>query len=343
MIIDNKDINFAVVGVGHIGKRHIEMILKHSEACLIAVCDIDQTLNGLYPVPFYTNMAEMLAKHPEIQAVCICTPNNLHSEQSLLALKSRKHIICEKPMALSRAECEKIIFESLHVSRQVFCVMQNRYSPPSQWLKQIGTDGLLGDIFMVQICCFWNRDDRYYFPNNQPHQWKGRLKTDGGTLFTQFSHFIDIMYWLFGDIQNIQSQFFNFNHSHSIEFEDSGNVNFQFCNGGAGSLQYSTSVYGQNLESSLTVVGSKGSVKVGGQYMNEIELCNIKDYELPMLPPSNPANDYGSYKGSAANHVYLIENVIDVLKNRKTITTNALEGMKVVEIIEKIYAAGQRF
>ena len=191
---------------------------------------------------------------------------------------------------------------------------------------------------MVQINCYWNRDDRYYYKNGQQHAWKGRMDLDGGPLFTQFSHFVDIMYWLFGDIKNIQANFHNFSHQHSTEFEDSGIVHFDFVKGGMGCINYSTAVYDTNLESSLTVIGAEGSLKIGGQYMNEVEYCHIKNYTLPTLEPSNPANDYGAYKGSANNHLHVIENVIDVLKNRTTITTNALEGMKVVEMIEKIYA-----
>jgi predicted dehydrogenase len=105
-----------------------------------------------------------------------------------------------------------------------------------------------------------------------------------------------------------------------------------------GSINYTTSVYDTNLESSITVIGSKGSLKIGGQYMNEVVYCHIENYSMPELPPVNPANDYGAYKGSAANHHYIIENVIDTLKGRTTMTTNALEGLKVVEIIERIYA-----
>jgi UDP-N-acetyl-2-amino-2-deoxyglucuronate dehydrogenase len=211
--------------------------------------------------------------------------------------------------------------------------MQNRYSPPSEWIKSVVSEGILGDIFMVQLNCYWNRDDRYYKAGG----WKGTNDLDGGTLFTQFSHFIDIMYWLFGDIDNIQGKFADFTHKDSTEFEDSGFVNFDFVNGGMGCLNYSTSVVDKNLESSLTVIGSKGSVKIGGQYMNEVEICNIPGYEMPELAPTNPGNDYGQYKGSAANHNYVIKNVIDTFKGRTTISTNALEGLKVVEIIERIY------
>jgi predicted dehydrogenase len=219
------------------------------------------------------------------------------------------------------------------MSKQVFCVMQNRYSPPSEWIKSMIHNKMLGDIFMVQLNCYWNRDDRYYKKGG----WKGTQELDGGTLFTQFSHFIDIMYWLFGDIDNIQGKFADFTHKDSTDFEDSGFVSFDFINGGMGCINYSTAVTQQNLESSMTIIGSKGSVKIGGQYMNEVEICNVPGYEMPELAPTNPGNDYGAYKGSAANHHYVISNVIDTLKGRTTATTNALEGLKVVEIIERIY------
>jgi predicted dehydrogenase len=186
---------------------------------------------------------------------------------------------------------------------------------------------------MVQINCFWNRDERYY----KKSVWKGTEKLDGGTLFTQFSHFIDIMYWLFGDIKNINGSFADFSHKDLTEFEDSGIIYFDFVKEGKGNINYSTSVWGKNLESSMTIIGEKGSVKVGGQYMNEVTYCNIEKYEMPELKPVSPANDYGDYKGSAANHHFVIQNVVDTLKNRGTIITNALEGLKVVDIIERIY------
>jgi UDP-N-acetyl-2-amino-2-deoxyglucuronate dehydrogenase len=332
----DKPVKFAVVGCGHIGKRHAEMIMRHPEAELVALCDISPKA-GLkleaYTVPFYNALQDLLDSGEDFDVLCVATPNGLHAEHALMGLDKKKHIVVEKPMALSKADCEKIIFRSLQVSKQVFCVMQNRYSPPSEWIKKIITDGILGRIFMVQINCYWNRDERYYKPNG----WKGNLELDGGTLFTQFSHFIDIMYWLFGDIRDIQAKFSDFKHQNLTGFEDSGFVNFNFTNGGMGSINYSTAVWDQNMESSMMVIAENGSVKIGGQYMNEVEYCHIKDYEMPVLPESNPANDYGPYKGSAANHNFIFENVIDTLKNRNTITTNALEGLKVVEIIERIY------
>ena len=332
------NIQFAVVGCGHIGKRHAEMVVQNPEATLVAMADVkkpEETGAARYEVPHYTSLTDMLKAHPEIQVVCIATPNGLHAQMALECLEAGKHVVIEKPMALSKADAEAVIYKALQKSRLVFGVMQNRYSPPSVWLKEMIESGRLGKVYMAQINCFWNRDERYYKPGN----WHGTKELDGGTLFTQFSHFVDIMYWLLGDIKNIQARFYDFNHKETTEFEDSGLVSFDFVNGGAGTLQYSTSVYGQNLESSLTLIGEKGSIKVAGQYMNEVVYCHVENYEMPELAPSNPPNDYGPYKGSAANHVYVIENVVDTLKGRSSISTNALEGLKVVEIIERIYTS----
>lgn len=331
-----KKIKFAVVGCGHIGKRHAEMITRDNLCELVALIDIKEK-NELgidnYNVPFFNTINELLLSNIDVDVVNVCTPNGLHSEQTILLLNNDKHVVCEKPLALSKFDCENILDTSLKKSKKVFCVMQNRYSPPSKWLKEIVENNLLGDIYMVQLNCFWNRDDRYYKKDG----WKGTLKLDGGTLFTQFSHFIDIMYWVFGDIKNINTTLKDFNHQTLTEFEDSGVSMFEFINGGIGTLNFSTAVVDKNLESSITVIGSKGSIKIGGQYLNEVEVCNIPGYTMPTLPPTNPGNDYGNYKGSAANHHYVIDNVAKTLIGEEFEKTNVLEGLKVVDIIERIY------
>jgi predicted dehydrogenase len=336
-MINQEKIKFAVVGAGHIGKRHAEMIQRDAESELVAICDVrsmEECDAQHCNVPHFDSIEKLFASNLAFDVVSICTPNGMHADQAIFALENGKHVVVEKPMGLTKKSCEKVIFTALKNNKQVFCVMQNRYSPPSVWIKSIVDEDVLGEIFMVQVNCYWNRDERYYKPGN----WKGSNDLDGGTLFTQFSHFIDIMYWLFGDVDHIQGKFADFTHTETTDFEDSGFVSFQFLNGGMGCINYSTSVANQNLESSMTIIGKNGSVKIGGQYMNEVEVCNIKDYQMPVLEESNPANDYGPYKGSAANHNYVISNVIDTLKGRTTATTNALEGLKVVDIIERIYA-----
>ncbi len=333
----DKKIKFAVVGCGHIGKRHAEMIIRNPQSELVALIDVKKKEElGIdsFQVPFYNDLEVFLSSGVEVDVINIATPNGFHAEQAMQSLSAKKHVVIEKPIALNKKDAEKIIFKALQVHKQVFAVMQNRYSPPSVWIKEMVESGSLGKIFMVQLNCYWNRDDRYYNAGS----WHGTKDLDGGTLFTQFSHFIDIMYWLFGDIENIQARFNNFNHQNMIDFEDSGFVSFDFVNGGMGSLNYSTSVWDKNLESSMTIVAEKGSVKIGGQYMDRVEYCHVKDYEMPELAPTNPGNDYGAYKGSAQNHNFVIQNVVEVLTGRNIITTNALEGLKVVDIIERIYA-----
>ncbi|MBL4710725.1 MAG: Gfo/Idh/MocA family oxidoreductase [Flavobacteriales bacterium] len=337
-------IKIAVVGCGRIGKRHASMIKINSDAELVALVDIDgfleKELLEEFEVPFFNSLEALIVSGIQPDVINICTPNYLHASQAITALKNKSHVVVEKPMALSKVDAEEVIHESLKVNKRVFCVMQNRYSPPSRWLKEIIENGSLGKIYMANINCFWNRDSDYY-KGGSAEYWKGKLDKDGGTLFTQFSHFLDTMYWLFGDITNIKASFYDFNHQDTTEFEDSGLVQFDFVKGGSGSLNYSTAVYGQNMESSLSIIGEKGSVKVGGQYMNEIVYCHIKDYEQPVLEETLPPNDYGKYKGSAANHQFVIQNVVDALNKNEIVTTNSLEGLKVVEIIENIYKLKQ--
>jgi predicted dehydrogenase len=333
----NGKIKFGLIGHGLIGKRHAEFLKRNPEVELVAICDSDpakHVQDAENKIPFFESLQDMIANGPQFDVLSVATPNGLHAEHALTAIEHNKHVVIEKPMALKKSHCEEIIYKALQANRLVFCIMQNRYSPPSGWIKSLIDSGKLGKIYMVQINCYWNRDDRYY----KPGSWKGTTEMDGGTLFTQFSHFIDIMYWLFGDISDIQAIFRDFNHQHSTEFEDSGIVNFKFVKGGIGTLSYSTSIWDKNMESSLTIIAENGTVKISGQYMNEVEYCHVKDYEMPELPAGNPANDYGHYKGSASNHNFVFENVVDVLKGRTSIKTNALEGYKVVNIIEQIYS-----
>ncbi len=332
-----KTIKFVVVGFGHIGRRHATIASEYPGAVVVGIVDINPEAkkHDLFPkgAQFYNSVDEFLEAKVKADIVNIATPNGYHCPYAIKFLEAGYHVVIEKPMGLTKAECEQVIFKSLQVSRQVFVVKQNRYSPPSKWMKEVVGNKTIGDVLMVQVNCYWNRDNRYYKAGG----WKGSLKLDGGTLFTQFSHFVDIMYWVFGDIKNIKATFADFNHADLTEFEDSGVVNFEFVNGGLGCINFSTSVWDTNMESSITVVGSKGSFKIGGQYMNEVEYCHIKDYVMPVLPPTNAPNDYGPFKGSAANHHYVIENVVNTLNGKDTINANALEGLKVVDIIERIY------
>lgn len=336
--------NIGIIGFGYIGKRHAKMIAENKNFDLVCICDIknksDIQLNEYKNIPYYNSLTQLFKSHSNIDAFVVSTPNGFHEENSIQILKNNCHVIIEKPMALTSKGCQKILNSAKKFDRNIFCVMQNRHSPPSRWLKSLLKNRTLGEIYLVQINCFWNRDDRYYDPiieGKKTSTWHGDKKLDGGTLFTQFSHFIDLMFWFFGDIINVRSKLRDFNHKKLTEFEDSGIINFDFKDGGIGSLNFSTSVWEKNLESSITVIGEKGSLKVGGQYMNEVEYCNIENYEMPILEKSNPPNDYGTYKGSASNHHYIYNNINNYFNKSEEITTTGFEGFKVVEIIEKMY------
>jgi len=330
-------VKFAVIGFGHIGRRHATIINEFPNCKVVAVIDIRPVVKDHELFPKGAQYFETLEAFLETQVGCdvvnLATPNGFHCPYAIKCLEAGYHVVIEKPMGLSKAECEAVIFKSLQMSKQVFVVKQNRYSPPSKWMKEVVDSGKIGEVLTVQVNCYWNRDNRYYKAGG----WKGSLALDGGTLYTQFSHFIDTMYWVFGDIKNIKASFADFNHQYLTEFEDSGLVNFEFVKGGLGCINFSTAVWDTNMESSITVVGSKGSFKVGGQYMNQVEYCHIENYTMPVLPPTNSPNDYGTFKGSAANHHYVIENVVNTLQGKDTINANALEGLEVVDIIERIY------
>ena len=331
-------LRFGVIGQGHIGKRYAEIIRQNPDCQLIAICDTKSKEElGLSNIDelYFTSVDELLQKvGTSIDVISICVPNGLHYQVAIKALNEEKHVVIEKPMTLTSLDAENIIKKSQEVSKQVFCVMQNRYSPTSKWLKEIIEQKRLGKLYIVQVNCYWNRDDRYY----KPSSWHGTANMDGGVLFTQFSHFIDTLFWLFGDIENIRADFRDFCHQKTTDFEDSGFVSFDFINGGKGLFNYSTAIWNQNLESSITIIGEKGTIKIQGQYMNEVAYCDVHDYTMPELAPSNHANKNGLNNVSAKNHQDVIQNVVDTLLYNKTITTNALEGLKVVDIIERIYS-----
>jgi len=337
-------VSFAVLGYGHIGKRHAASINAHSVAVLDSIADIEDVYTsissnvGFEDVTVYNSLDSLLDGPTLPEVVCVCTPNGLHTTQCVQILEAGCHVVLEKPIALSASDARRVSEVSASTGKHVFCVMQNRFSPPSVWLKSLVESGTLGKIHQVHIQCFWNRDDSYYASS----PWRGTLALDGGPLFTQFSHFIDVMFWVFGGISSPRAIFRNQSHIHNTEFEDSGSISFDFLRSGWGSFTFSTALFRSNFESSLTLIAEHGTVRIAGQYMEKIAHCDVQDYEMPVLPIVAPPNDYGAFKGSASNHHHVIANVVDVLRNNAPISTPISEGVEVVEIIELMYNSGSR-
>lgn len=328
-------IKFAIVGCGRIAQRHAEIISKMAD--LEAVCDIKESrakaLGVKYECNYFRNIGDMLSAENRIDVVSVCTPNGLHAVHTIESLRAGKHVLCEKPMAIDKNSCERMIKEAERQEKNLFIVKQNRFNPPIAALKKAIDKGKLGRIFNIELNCFWNRNDRYY----RDSDWKGSKKLDGGILFTQFSHFIDLIYWLAGDVKKVLALTKNFLHNGTIEFEDTGVIALEFKNGALGSINFTINSYKKNMEGSLAVFGEKGTVKIGGQYLNVLEYQCVAGYQFKGIPESRPPNDYGFYQGSMSNHDKVYENVIDVLKNNGKIAANGYEGMKTVEIIERIY------
>lgn len=331
-------LKFGIIGCGRIAQRHAEHIQK--VGVLIAVCDIVEEkakeLSEKYNAKYYQHIDDLLAKHPEIDVVAICSPNGLHAEHTIKSLKAGFHVLCEKPMALSVQDCGEMISTAERANKRLFIVKQNRFNPPVAAVKQMVEEGKLGKIYSVQLNCFWNRNMEYY-----SNSWKGTKDLDGGTLYTQFSHFIDLLYWIIGDVKDVKVFTGNFHHQNVIEFEDTGVVSLLFYNNAIGSINYTVNSFDKNMEGSLTIFGEKGTVKIGGQYLNELEYQNIDNFKIENLPPGNPPNSYGNYFGSMSNHDLVYLNVSEVLTKGGVIATNGFEGLKTVEIIDKIYTAAK--
>ena len=336
-------VKFGIVGCGHIAKRHAEHIIAHPDAELVACQDSKPEKGTLFSqqfnIPAFSSLDELLAKE-EIDILNICTPNGTHSPIAVRSLNAGKHTLVEKPMALSTKECEEMITASLINNRQLFVVKQNRYNPPVAALKAMMNEKKLGEVYFVQVNCFWNRNKEYYLQSD----WKGTKKLDGGTLYTQFSHFVDIFYYLFGDVvlSSVKGITENVNHQGLTEFEDTGSFTFRFKSGALGSLSYTTSSFQKNMEGSITIFAENATIKVGGQYLNTLEYQETKYFRIENLPSPKAANDYGFYQGSMSNHDQVINNVVNTLSGREKIMTNAMEGLKVVEIIESMYAAANK-
>jgi UDP-N-acetyl-2-amino-2-deoxyglucuronate dehydrogenase len=331
--MENK-LNFILVGCGRIGQRHAEQMKKYGS--LLAVCDTDvqkaETLAKNVGAKAYCSIDELIADMPDARIAAVCTPNGLHAKHSIQLLSAGYNVLCEKPLGLTAGECGNMMQAAEKYNRRLFTVKQNRFNPPVVALKKLIDESRLGKIFSVQLNCFWNRNEDYY-----KNSWKGTLKLDGGTLYTQFSHFIDLIIYLVGDVKEVKAMTGNFAHQGIIEFEDTGVVVIKFNNGALGTINYTVNCFSKNMEGSITIFAEKGTVKVGGQYLNELEYQDIKDYTIQNLPKGNDANNYGNYVGSMSNHGEVYKNLVDVFIHNAAITTSGFDGYKTVDLIERIY------
>lgn len=329
---------FGLIGYGKIGERHVEHIIAHPEAELHSIFDIKADRLNLFRnkykgIQTYDSLKGILGD-PAIDIITICTPNSTHADIAIAAMKAGKHVLVEKPMAISKVDCEGMIHIALKTGKSLFVVKQNRFNPPVQAVKMLVDEKKLGKILSVAVNCYWNRNEWYY----KSSDWKGKKAFDGGTLFTQFSHFIDVIYYLLGDMQILHAQMANVSHKGMIEFEDTGIVSFLLKDSHApGVLHYTTSAFQKNMEGSITIFAENATIKIGGKYLNTIDYQATNGFDITDLPAGAASNNYGDYEGSMSNHDKVIDNVIQSLNGKVEIMTNAYDGLKTVEIIENIY------
>lgn len=326
-----KQIGAGIIGMGRIGNRHAEEIIRHPGLNLIGFFDINPKAKGPTNTYAFASLNEFLSER-NLGVIHVCTPNGTHFSIAKQCLSAGKSVVIEKPVTLLHSEAEELEILAKKRSLHIFCVMQNRYSPVSVWLKEVIDNQYLGKLFSVHVDCAWNRDDRYYSSDS----WHGSLDLDGGPLYTQFSHFVDMLYWLFGELTIQDARFFNHNHPNT-EFEDSGSFQFETEAVKQGSFHYTTSIWDKNFKSSIQLIGEKGSIEISGQYMNEVRYCHIENYEMPTLSPAPPPNIYQGYEGSASNHVHVIHNVWETLNKKSHPNTPIHEGKMVTQAIENVY------
>jgi len=333
-----KPIQFAIAGCGNIGKRHLAVTDAEEKAEIVALCDTSaqkaQHYSELYGnIPAYTDYAQML-RETEAEVVSICTPHHLHKEMAIAAAEAGKHILCEKPMALTPADCDAMIAAADRNQVGLWVVKQNRYNVPIQLTAGALQEGYLGRIFLVKCDVLWNRHQGYY--NDSP--WRGHKATEGGALFTQVSHFIDLLVWWFGDVESARTQLRTQNHA--IDFEDTGVSILDFPGGTMAELTWTTNVFNKNFEGSLTIIGEQGTIKIGGRYLNKVDFWDVEGYPLPEnINYVDTPNVYDKYQGTSSNHHKVIRNLCAKMHNEEYSLVDGREGKRTVSAIEAIYAA----
>lgn len=317
--------NFAIIGCGTIAQRHANAISHFGN--LFSVCDDNKTnaksLSEKYNCAVFDDIDSMLFAKNEIDVVSICSPNYLHASQSIKCVESGFDVICEKPMAITVEDANLMVEASKRTGKNIFVVKQVRYYPHIEFIKNLIDDNVLGNIYSFHINCFWNRPDNYY------KGWKGKKLTDGGTLFTQFSHYIDLLLWFFGDTKNVHFTSYNFSHP-SIEFEDSGIITFNMKSGAIGSFNYNVNAISQNLENAISIFAEKGSLKISGAMLNQFEYFKIKN-------TTSPVNINATAIDKSQSHFKVYENIINALNGHHHSSLKAEESLKSIALIENIY------
>lgn len=335
-IVDRK-INIAVVGCGRISKNHFGSIEAHANDLeLNAVCDLDpQTAREYskhYGVPGYSRMENMLEAE-KLDLVALCTPSGLHPEQAILAAEHGVHVLTEKPMATRLEDGIRMVKACDKANVGLFVVKQNRRNPTLRLLKRSIQEGRFGNIKLVQVNVFWTRPQSYY---DQGNGWRGTWEFDGGAFMNQASHYVDLLEWLVGPVEKVQSMM---STTRDIEAEDTGVLNIKWRNGALGSMSVTMLTYPRNLEGSITILGDRGTVRIGGVAVNEIQVWDFeepKDYDSAIHEAS-----YDTTSVYGFGHPLFYSNVLAALRGEEKAETDGRAGLKSLELLVAAYRAAR--
>lgn len=332
----NRKIRLGIVGCGRISKNHFRSVENHNDSIeLVALCDIDPSVltehAKKYKVPGYVDLKTML-RSEEIDLVALCTPSGVHPEQATMAAEFDVSVMTEKPMATRWEDGLRMVKACEDAGVWLFVVKQNRCNATLQMLKRAVEEKRFGKISMVNINVFWNRPQSYY----DQAAWRGTQDLDGGAFMNQASHYVDLLDWLIGPVETVQAVM---STTRDIEVEDSGVLNVRWKSGALGSMSVTMLTYLKNLEGSITILGEKGTVRIGGVAANEIQIWQFeekRDYDLLI----NEAN-YETNSVYGFGHPLYYKNVIDVFRGKAKPDTDGREGLKSLEILVAAYLSAQ--
>jgi UDP-N-acetyl-2-amino-2-deoxyglucuronate dehydrogenase len=335
--ITGRKIKIAVVGCGRISKNHFGSLEQHkAEFELTAICDINPIVLSehaeKYKVPAYRDLEEMLEKE-QLDLVVLCTPSGIHPDQTVLAAKHKVHVMTEKPMATRWQDGIRMVKACDEAGVRLFVVKQNRRNTTLQLLKRAVTEKRFGKIHMVHLNVFWTRPQSYY---DQGNGWRGTWEFDGGAFMNQASHYVDLLDWLIGPVDKVQAMM---STTRDIEVEDTGVLNVRWRNGALGSMSVTMLTYPQNLEGSITILGEKGTARIGGVAVNEIQIWDFeesKDYDQQVQ-----SANYETTSVYGFGHPLYYSNVIQVLRDNAEPETDGREGLKSLELLIAAYLSAR--
>ena len=336
-VIRDRKLRVAIVGCGRISANHFMSIEKHHDHLeLASVCDIDTTVmqahSNRFKVPGYLDLEQMLTEE-RLDLVALCTPSGIHPAQAMLAARHGVHVVTEKPMATRWKDGVAMVKACDEAGVRLFVVKQNRRNTTLQLLKRAIEEKRFGRIHMVHINVFWTRPQSYY---DQGNGWRGTWEFDGGAFMNQASHYVDLLEWLIGPVEKVQAMM---STTRDIQVEDTGVLNVKWRNGALGSMSVTMLTYPKNLEGSITILGERGTVRIGGVAVNEIQIWDFDttaDYDAAITQAN-----YATTSVYGFGHPLYYENIVQVFRGEAEPATDGREGLKSLELLISAYLAAR--